>query len=384
MKSIVLVVGTRPNFMKMAPIYKELHKDENKKRYTVSIVHTGQHYDPNMSTIFFEQLGLPTDNHGATNLNVEAGSQNTQMANIMIKLEQHFLSLPIKPDLVLVFGDVTSTVSGCITANKMGIPVAHIESGNRSFDMSMPEEVNRLLVDSISTYHFVAEPNGLDNLVKAGLTKNGVTDLQTTFYVGNTMIDTLLSLKGKAEKLGTSKGLGLTKYNYVLVTLHRPANVDNEENLMIILDSLITVAKKHKVVFPIHPRKGKQIKEIMASRYSSVVTKNMILLEPQGYLEFMNLHMNCGVLVTDSGGLQEEATVLKVPCITLRENTERPITVSHGTNYLLTRLDKQKIVSRIMKTIKERDSIIGLTTDILFWDGKSAGRIVEILNVLLG
>jgi UDP-N-acetylglucosamine 2-epimerase (non-hydrolysing) len=375
MKNIVLIVGTRPNFMKAAPIYLELVNNVN---YTVQIVHTGQHYDYNMSDIFFKQLEL--SDALITFLNIKNGSQNTQIANILLSLEELFTNN--RPDIVMVFGDVTSTLAGALTCNKMGIRVCHIEAGNRSFDKTMPEEVNRILTDSLCDYHFVAEPYAMDNLRNEGLIKNEILEGGVhAFYVGNTMIDTLLKLKTVAVCLNTYQDMGLSKNNYVLVTLHRPHNVDDDGNLEIIFDALYEVATNmnKKIVFPIHPRKKEKITNMIKYKYKS--PENIILCEPLGYLEFMNLNINCGVLLTDSGGLQEETTVLKKPCITLRPNTERPITCTHGTNFLLTKLNKNMIVNRIDMAFKDMHPKSDYM--IPFWDGKAAERIINILDKLL-
>jgi len=371
-KNIILIVGTRPNFMKAAPLYNELIKSDN---YNTTIVHTGQHYDYNMSDIFFEQLGL-TDAK-LVFLNVKKGSQNTQIANIMLKLEIEFNNL--KPDMVLVFGDVTSTLAAALTCNKMKIKVGHVEAGNRSFDRSMPEEINRILTDSLVDYHFVAEPYALDNLRNEGMVRNEILEEEHVFYVGNTMIDSLLRLKGKAESLETYKQYNLIPGKYILTTLHRPHNVDNDKNLKIIFDALVEVSKEIKIIFPVHPRRREKISQLIKDVYNS--PDNIILCDPLGYLEFMNLNINSGLVLTDSGGLQEETTVLKKQCITLRPNTERAITCTHGTNYLLKELDTRLIVNQINTVFNG----LTKTTDykIPMWDGHTAERIVKIIDRVL-
>jgi UDP-N-acetylglucosamine 2-epimerase (non-hydrolysing) len=377
-KQLSLIVGTRPNFMKAAPIYKELQSDKWIKKYDVKFVHTGQHYDHNMSSIFFQQLGIADAN--ITFLNINKGTQNTQIANIMVALEHEFDNLvdtpKSKPDMVLVFGDVTSTLAAAITCNKMGIIVAHVEAGNRSFDRSMPEEINRILTDSLCDYHFVSEPYALDNLRNESLYRNEVLDKQHVFYVGNTMIDSLLSFKDKAEAMTTYYEFGLERNKYILVTLHRPHNVDNNDNLIKVFDALNILSNDMKIVVPVHPRRKEKIHNLVKETYGS--PKNIILLEPLGYLEFMNLNINCALMLTDSGGLQEETTVLNKPCITLRPNTERYITCTHGTNYLLKELDTHKIIFHVRSKLSETDN--KQREPIKYWDGKTSGRIIEIID----
>ena len=368
-KDIVLIVGTRPNFMKAAPLHEEFILDG---KNNIRIVHTGQHYDYNMSDIFFEQLGLSSAL--VTPLNVGPASQNTQIANIMLKLEQEFNNK--KPDLVIVFGDVTSTLAAALTCNKMNIKLAHVESGNRSFDKTMPEEINRIITDAISDFHFVAEPYAIDNLRNEGIAKNEIINKQHVFYVGNTMIDTLYKLKPAAEKLDIWKYYNLEQNEYILTTLHRPSNVDDETNLNIIFDAFKEVSKDRKIIFPIHPRKKDRIEKLIGDY------KNIILTEPLGYLEFMNLHINCGIIITDSGGLQEEATVLGKQCITLRPNTERYITCTHGTNYLLKDLDSKLIVKHINMAF-DINNIKNKEHNIPLWDGHASKRIVKIINDLI-
>ena len=367
MKNIVLIVGARPNFMKAAPVYNALI---NKNKHLITIVHTGQHYDSNMSDIFLKQLGL--DSTHITNLGIRNGTQNSQIANIMLSLEKLWSN---KPNLVLVFGDVTSTLAASLCCNKLAIPVAHVESGNRSFDNTMPEEINRILVDRISDYHFVAEPNGLTNL------KNELINSNNIHYVGNTMIDTLLNLKDAAINTNYYTTLGLEQNKYVLVTLHRPHNVDNNTNLTIILDALVKLCSNYKVVFPIHPRRKQLINNLIANKYNSPT--NLIILDPQGYLEFMNLNIFSGVVVTDSGGIQEETTALNKPCITLRPNTEREITCTHGTNLLLKKLVVDDIVRCVELAINGKHPVV--SKSINGWDGKAAERIADIIcdNILL-
>jgi UDP-N-acetylglucosamine 2-epimerase (non-hydrolysing) len=368
-KSIALIVGTRPNFMKAAPLYEAFVADG---KYYVYIVHTGQHYDYNMSDIFFEQLGLTTA--PVTSLNVGSATQNTQTANIMLRLEQEFNSN--RPDLVVVFGDVTSTLAAGLTCNKMGIKVAHVESGNRSFDKTMPEEINRIITDNVCDYHFIAEPYAIENLRNERIIKNDVLTAQHAFYVGNTMIDTLYKLKPTAEKLDVWRQYNLQPGQYVLTTLHRPSNVDDEQHLRIIIDAFKEISKVRKILFPVHPRKRERITKLIGD------STGIILCEPLGYLEFMNLHINCGLLMTDSGGLQEEATVLGKPCITLRPNTERYITCTHGTNYLMKDLDTDLII-RYVNMAFDGISFNKQQKMIPLWDGHASERIVQIIGTIL-
>lgn len=387
-KNIILIVGTRPNFMKAAPVYNALMKQQ---KFNTIIIHTGQHYDHNMSDIFFEQLELT--NSKIINLNVGSASQNTQLAKIMLKLEGQFKIL--NPDLVLVFGDVTSTLAGALTCNKMNIKVGHVEAGNRSFDNRMPEEVNRILTDNIADYFFVSEPYALDNLRNENLIKNEILEYQNTFYVGNTMIDTLLKFKEKAIKNNYYQKINLEKDKYILMTLHRPSNIDNENNLNIIINAIVKLAENYKIFFSLHPRSYDKVFGILNdskhnnnkhnnanNNVNNNINASIKLSKSLGYLEFMNLNINCGVLLTDSGGLQEESTILGKPCITLRENTERFITCSHGTNYLLKELDENEIVKRVNLAMNGKHKPFYIN-GIKYWDGKTSERIVNIINKIL-
>lgn len=348
MKTIAMVVGARPNFMKMAPIYHILRATY---KYYIIIIHTGQHYDYEMSDIFLQQLNIPSNiiiNLGCT------GTQNSQIATIMLRLEEEFMYQ--RPDLVLVFGDVTSTLAGALTSNKMGIKVGHIEAGNRSYDRTMPEEINRKLVDSIADYLFISEPNGVNNLIREGIMDG--------FYVGNPMIDSLLNIKETALMNNTYKQLGLTIGQYIVVTVHRPINVDNDIRLRKIMDDLLMLSTIYKVIFPIHPRTKHNLKDIP--------TGDIMIIKPLGYIEFINLVMHSGLVITDAGGLSEETTILGIPCLTLRDTTERPITITHGTNILIKEIDIN-IVKENIGRYKHNISIPG-------WDGKAAERIAEIIT----
>jgi UDP-N-acetylglucosamine 2-epimerase (non-hydrolysing) len=345
---IINVVGARPNFMKMAPIMKEMKKHSE---LDVVLVHTGQHYDKNMSDSFFEELDIPKPDY---NLGVGSGSHTEQTANIMIEFEK--VCLKEKPNLVVVVGDVNSTIACALVAKKLHIKVAHVESGLRSFDWDMPEEINRVLTDRISDYLFVTEQSGIDNLHNEGVSDDKI------FFVGNVMIDSLINNLSKKTDIITRLGLS----EYCLVTMHRPSNVDTKEKLTYILDILNNVP--FKIVWPIHPRTLKNIENF---RLQNMI-KDHIILEPTGYLDFITLVSNCKLVLTDSGGIQEETTYLGIPCITMRENTERPSTITLGTNQLLN--DKEKILNAINGLHLRKHTIPPL------WDGKAAERIVKVIT----
>jgi len=372
MKNIIFIVGTRPNFMKLAPVYNALNK--NPTTYNLSIIHTGQHYDYNMSDIFFKQLHLPQN---IINLNVNNNTPNAQLAEIMIKLEVQFTLL--KPHFVVVFGDVTSTLAGALTANKMNIPLVHIESGNRSFDKTMPEEINRILVDQMTNYYFISEPNGINNLLNERLITYEEEN-KKWFYVGNPMIDTLLTFIDVANETLYYKSLDLTKNNYILITLHRQSNVDDDDNLQKIINIINLLAERYMIVMPVHPRKRSKIVALLKP------VETIKIIDPLGYIEFINLLANCGLIMTDSGGVQEESTVLGIPCITLRPNTERPITCSHGTNTLYNICDdssngNNQLISLVDS--KYQQYKLNETNNILYWDGKSGERIVDIFDNII-
>ncbi len=358
---IVSIVGTRPNFMKIAPLIGEFkkHKIQN------VLIHTGQHYDFRMSRLFFDELGLPKpDEHLVCQTGVNPEQQkNFLKITITEALKRH------NPDLVVVVGDVTSTVAGAEAAHELGIKVAHVEAGLRSFDMSMPEEGNRIKTDRISDFLFTTEKSGNENLLKEGIDKNKI------FFVGNVMIDTLLSHKQKALKLEILKSMDIKKKQYCVLTLHRPSNVDTKEGLENITDILEQVSKKIKIIFPVHPRTRKNIVSFgLGDKIKNM--QNLILAEPLGYLEFLCLMSNSRLVLTDSGGVQEETTVLGIPCITLRGNTERPVTVTHGTN-LLVSTDKEKVIEKSLEAIDGKIKPGKKTPEL--WDGKAAERIVEII-----
>jgi len=359
-KKIICVAGARPNFMKIAPLMYEFKKHQNAE---VMLVHTGQHYDETMSRLFFDELQIPKPN---INLEVGSGTQEYQISEIMKRFD------PIvekeQPDLVMVVGDVNSTIACASVASKRNIKVAHVEAGLRSFDKTMPEEINRFETDAISDYLFTTEPSGERNLVKEGIDKKKI------HFVGNVMIDTLLRFKEKSNQSKILNELNLLPRSYALLTLHRPSNVDEKQNLEGILDALSQIQKKIKIVFPMHPRTKKKIEEFGLNVMSQQL-ENIIFTEPLGYLDFMKLMMESKLILTDSGGMQEEATILKIPCVTLRNNTERPITVEEGTNVVIG-TDKNKIIDASLESLIKDCSKTPMPK---FWDGRAAQRIVNII-----
>ncbi len=360
---IVSIVGTRPNFIKLSALIEEIkkHKIEH------ILIHTGQHYDARMSRLFFDELGLPEpDEHLSLNLE---GSLSEQKKLLRDAIRTALEKQEPKSDLVVVVGDVTSTVAGAEAAYELGIKVAHVEAGLRSFDKSMPEEANRIETDKISDFLFTTEKSGNDNLLKEGVDKDKI------FFVGNVMIDTLLKHKEKAKQSKILEEWGLDKNNYVVLTLHRPCNVDNKESFENILSILEKIQEKIKIVFPVHPRTKKNI-ELFKLDEKIKNMKNLIITEPLGYLDFMHLMANSKLVLTDSGGIQEETTVLGIPCITLRKNTERPATVEQGTN-LLVSADANKVIEESLKAIDNKIKSNRKIPEL--WDGNAAERIVNIL-----
>ncbi len=360
---IISIVGARPNFMKVAPIQKAI-ENYNKsagKKIKHLICHTGQHYDEKMSKIFFEDLELPRPDFY---LGVGSGSHAEQTAGVMIEFEKVLVSE--KPDLIIVVGDVNSTVACSLVAAKMGTKIAHVEAGLRSYDREMPEEINRLLTDQLADYLFVTEKSGVENLLKEGIDKKKI------FFAGNVMIDSLIHYLPAADNSIILDEMGLKHSGYVLVTMHRPSNVDDAENLKQIMHTLNRIAGLKKVVFPVHPRTMKNIKDLNLNSDSS---KNILLTDPVGYIDFIALIKNAELLVTDSGGIQEETTYLGVQCITVRNNTERPVTVEVGTNQLIgTDLGKVEAAAKQVLNGKKKK---GKIPDK--WDGHAAERIVEVL-----
>jgi UDP-N-acetylglucosamine 2-epimerase (non-hydrolysing) len=357
---IDLIAGARPNFMKIAPIIDAIKQaQEEGKNIQFRLVHTGQHYDKKMSGDFFEQLGIPTPD---INLEAGGGTQAEQTAAIMIRYEQ--LLMQKKPDLTLVVGDVTSTMACAISAQKMHVKVAHVEAGIRSGDWTMPEEINRLVTDSITNYFFTTTEVANQTLRQCGISEDRI------FWVGNTMIDTLLKHRSRfiqPEIWGTA---GLTAGKYIVMTLHRPANVDEESNLKYLIEEIIAHTHGLPLVFPVHPRTAKVLEGL------GINAPQLHLVEPMGYLEFNYLVERAKAVITDSGGITEETTVMGVPCMTLRNSTERPETVDLGTNELLG-IDPKAIGPAMEKLFSgkwKKGSIPPL------WDGSTAKRIISILT----
>lgn len=362
---VINVVGARPNFMKIAPIIAAMNRFPGAIEHL--LVHTGQHYDARMSKVFFADLGLPQPD---INLGVQSGSHAEQTAAIMVRFEKICQSW--QPDLVVVVGDVNSTLACSLTAKKMGIKVAHVEAGLRSRDMTMPEEINRLLTDALADFLFTT-----DRLASSNLQQENIA-AEKIFFVGNVMIDTLLKHRQQAAALSLCTNLGLQKKSYGIVTLHRPANVDNKSVLEDILAGLQQLAYALPLVFPVHPRTRQRIEDFRLLEYCSVGDNagGLWLTEPFGYLEFLHLVLNSRMVLTDSGGLQEETTVLGIPCLTLRPNTERPITCQQGTNRVIgsRSVDLLAAAGQLLKTDPPEHLIPEK------WDGRAADRIVDIIR----
>jgi UDP-N-acetylglucosamine 2-epimerase (non-hydrolysing) len=352
---ILYVVGTRPNFVKTAPVIAALRSRLPEGRH--AIVHTGQHYDRLMSEVFLEELGVPAPDHM---LEVGSGSHAQQTARAMERLEPVLLSE--RPDLVIVPGDVNSTLAAALTAVKMGIPVAHVEAGLRSFDRTMPEEINRIVADEFSEYLFLHSDEAVENLRAEGIAEGRM------HFVGNTMIDTLVALEGRFRAAGTAARLGVEPGSFVLVTLHRPALVDGPL-LADTVARLAALARRMPVVFPVHPRTRKMMESVDSEH------PGLALVEPLGYLDFLSLLADAGAVLTDSGGIQEETTYLGIPCFTLRDNTERPVTVRAGSNTLLG-LDPAAIAT-IPERLAQRPA--NPPDPPPLWDGHAAERIAEVI-----
>lgn len=356
---VTLVAGARPNFMKIAPMIASIRKASSEgKNISYRLIHTGQHYDKNMSDSFFEQLGIP---HPDANLESGGGSQAEQTASIMVRFEKELLDNPT--DLVLVVGDVTSTMACSIVAKKLCIKVAHVEAGIRSGDMTMPEEINRIVTDSISDYFFTTTITANESLIRSGVEEERI------FLVGNTMIDTLLSNRNRFIKPEIWDRAKLVNKEYFVLTLHRPANVDAENGLKVLMNEIIEASKGLPVIFPVHPRTAKNLVSI------GLEAPNLFMVDPMSYLEFNYLVDHSKCVITDSGGITEETTVMLVPCITLRDNTERPETVTIGTNELIG-TDPIAIKPTLEKLFSGNWKKGGIPP---LWDGKTAERIVENL-----
>jgi UDP-N-acetylglucosamine 2-epimerase (non-hydrolysing) len=363
MKKILIVVGTRPNYIKVTQ-FKKVAAQHFAGQFDIKIVHTGQHFDKSMADVFFQQLDIWPDYF----LSISQASPNTQMGEIMVRLEK-VLTEEFQPDIILVPGDVNSTLAAALTAYKMGITLGHLESGLRSFDRTMPEEVNRILVDEISDFYFVTEQSGIDNLVKEGKANDKI------HLVGNTMIDTLVAVEDAIAAKNMLASHDLIKDDFILVTIHRPATVDNKKGLEGLLALLKEMPKDATIVFPIHPRTLNNIKKFeLEAEFENL--EHLKLLAPQDYFSFQNLIHNCKMVLTDSGGIQEETTFKQKPCLTLRPNTERPSTLTIGSNTLLN-FDKEEILAKINEiqtgTYKEGEIP-------MFWDGQATQRILNIIN----
>ena len=358
---IACVVGARPNFMKIAPILESIGKYPNLEPL---LVHTGQHYDYEMSQIFFEDLDIPEPD---VYLGVGSGSHAVQTGKIMVAFEE--VATGHKLDLILVVGDVNSTLACTLVGAKLCIPVAHVEAGIRSFDRTMPEEINRVLTDAISDYLFTPTENADQNLKKEGIPEEKI------FLVGDVMIDTLLKYKEKALSNAILREFGLESRSYALMTLHRPFNVDVKANFVNILNALAEIQQRIKIIFPMHPRTKARVEEFGLSDMISNM-ENLLVMEPLGYLRFMALMVNAKFVLTDSGGMQTETTVLNIPCLTLRENTERPETIREGTN-ILVGSDTQLIIEESTKILDGKGKI-GAYPEV--WDGHTAQRVVKIIN----
>jgi len=364
-QKVFLVVGARPNFMKAAPLFEEFRKNPNFKSL---LVHTGQHYDYQMSGSFLKEFNLPKPD---IYLGVGSGTQAEQTGKIMMEFEK--VCLKERPGLVVVVGDVNSTLACALTAAKLCIPLAHVEAGLRSYDRTMPEEINRLLTDQLAGYLFTTCEDANKNLIKEGIPKKRI------FFAGNVMIDTLLNRLKMAQGTTILANLGLKGSSeikkYALLTLHRPSNVDNPLVLRRIIGVLVKLAKEIPIIFPAHPRTLKQIKKFGLLRAISPL-EDFMILPPLGYLDFLSLMSRATIVLTDSGGIQEETTILGIPCLTLRENTERPVTVRQGTN-IIVGTDSGKILRAARRVLR-----IGIPRKKTprYWDGRAAARIVKILS----
>lgn len=359
---VVNVVGARPNFMKVAPLHREL---ENHPNFEPLVVHTGQHYDEQMSEVFVDELGLPEPDRY---LKVGSDTHARQTAAIMVAFEQTLHELA--PDLVVVVGDVNSTVACALVAQKIGVSVAHVEAGLRSFDRTMPEEINRVLTDQLAEYLFVSEPSGLENLAREGVPSDQI------HFVGNVMIDSLVDSIEMARQKSGLETFGVTEGEYVLVTLHRPSNVDNSERLATLVDILCTAAERWPVIFPAHPRTRERLEDLGFDEDFEHV-EHLHLSDPLSYLDFLQLMDGAGTVLTDSGGIQEETTILGIPCLTLRDSTERPVTVEMGTNELVP-LDPETVLRKLEARMEEQQA--GTDDPPPFWDGRAAERIVQVLE----
>ncbi len=361
---VMSIVGARPNFMKIAPIVSQLAAASG--AFESILVHTGQHYDAKLSEVFFTELGIPAPD---VNLNVGSGSHAQQTAAIMAAFEP--VLVEHRPDVLIVVGDVNSTLACALVAAKLGVPVGHVEAGLRSFDRTMPEEINRLLTDQLSDLLFTSEPGARDNLVREGI------DDSKIHFVGNVMIDTLLAHRVRARERDVPTQLGLVPRSYALLTLHRPSNVDDEATFERIVQALAEIGRDLPIIFPVHPRTRPVIAR-SAQAATLVERGGLRLVDPLGYVEFLGLMESSRVVLTDSGGVQEETTILGVPCLTLRENTERPVTITHGTNRIVG-TDPARILEA-WQSVAGRTATASVAPPL--WDGRAASRIVQVLQTL--
>ncbi|MFA4907218.1 MAG: UDP-N-acetylglucosamine 2-epimerase (non-hydrolyzing) [archaeon] len=357
---IIHVVGARPNFVKIAPVCRALEKYKSVKQY---IVHTGQHYDKIMSQKFFEDLNIPKPDY---NLGIGSGTASEQVGKAMIELEKLFAE--IRPDIVVVVGDANAVLAAAIPAKKMGFKLAHVEAGLRYGHFKEPEEVNRIMADSVADFLFAPSE------VEVKILEKECADKKRIFLAGNVMVDTIFQHRAKAEKSKVLEELGLKPKKYALVTMHRPSNVDDKKNFRELLSALNEIQKKVPVVYPMHPRSRKMLSELGLEGYVEGM-KNLILTEPYGYLDFLKLMANAKIVLTDSGGMQEETTALNVPCFLLETECDRPITILRGTNTKVG-IKKEKIVKEAMKALNGKPK---KAKKIKGWDGKASERIAGIL-----
>ncbi len=359
MKKIFVIVGARPNFIKIAPLMELLKANKN---FNTVLVHSGQHYDYFMSKVFFEELNISEPDYY---LNVGSGSQGYQTAEIIKSTEE--LLEKDRPDMIVVVGDVNTTMASSIAASKLYIKIAHIESGLRSYDRTMPEEINRVITDSLSDFLFTHSREANINLEKEGLEKEKI------FFVGNIMIDTIVNNLDRIKNRKKYKEFGLDKGDYILLTMHRPSNVDNRDTFLSIVGALEEISKKTPIIFPIHPRTAK-----MAQQFGIALNEieNLKIIEPLSYIDLLSMENDAKCIITDSGGIQEESTFLNVPCFTVRKNTERPITVEVGSNTIVG-TEKDTIVNNVMKCL-DGECKYGEVPEL--WDGQTAKRIIEVIE----
>ncbi len=359
---ITIIAGARPNFMKIAPLIHAINRSREKgSSLSYRLVHTGQHYDKNLSDTFFKDLNIPNPD---VNLGVGSGSQAVQTANVMIKFEEEMINHPC--DYVLVVGDVNSTLACAVVAKKLHTKVIHVEAGLRSFDLDMPEEINRMVTDALADIYFTTTPEAGYNLITTGAKNDQI------YFVGNTMIDSLIANQSKFVKPAAFDDLNLQQKNYLVMTLHRPSNVDEMDKLARIINLIDSKFTDKKIIFPVHPRTRQVLEKLNLS------TRNIHLTEPLRYPEFMYLVKESFAVITDSGGIQEETTYLGIPCLTLRNNTERPETVNVGTNMLLA--FDEELISATIDQLQAGNWKQGKVP--MFWDGKASERIVEVLETL--